>query len=43
MVFDLRDLDHPLIVAPMAGGPSTPNLRLPVQPQAASASSRRAI
>ena len=26
MVFDLRDLEHPVIVAPMAGGPSTPEL-----------------
>ena len=26
MTFDLRDLTRPVIVAPMAGGPSTPEL-----------------
>jgi nitronate monooxygenase len=26
MAFDIRDLEHPVIVAPMAGGPSTPEL-----------------
>src|SRR5258705_8586164 len=26
MAFDFRDLDVPIIVAPMAGGPSTPQL-----------------
>ena len=26
MAFDFRDLDKPILVAPMAGGPSTPEL-----------------
>ena len=26
MVFDVRDLTAPIVIAPMAGGPSTPEL-----------------
>ena len=41
MAFDFRDLAVPIIVAPMAGGPSTPNWRPRGRTRVGSASSRR--